>query len=485
MKIWQKTLILALIPISLNAYGVVLMQDAVGRLSTALQLEQTEANSFRLLNRLYVSLIGASGQFSGYLSGGAKDKTRLNLANKNFAVAADCLKRIKAQVPHDQSVLAKGLDYLENYNFPALERMRNECLKMDTGGNGDTRLYALYQLKPLIKEASRINDVYTAIVEDSDRLREVRIFEQKEIVERIRFLVFSCLIFNIVFSAIALYLFRRSLFSRLQVILSRSKALAGLEDVGPPLRGVDEFAEIDNCIAEARTELVIADKFRSQVVAMVAHDMRSQLASAMTSLEMLEEKFFGPLSPEAEKKVVSVSASLNRLVLLIDEFLDLDKLRGKELVLEISEFSLQEMIIDVVAGLEAMAGKNSIVIEVKAPAFEVSADKGRMRQVLTNLLSNAIKFSNKGSTIIVSAGSSAKNWSLSVIDHGKGLSEEAKKELFQPYSRSEASSLAIKGSGLGLFICRWFTEAHGGRLEARANQGQPGTTFCLTVPRID
>ncbi|CAN5606653.1 hypothetical protein BH11CYA1_BH11CYA1_18220 [soil metagenome] len=485
MKIWQKSLILALIPISLNAYGVVLMQDAIGRLSSAVQLEQNEANGFRLLNRLYVSLVGASGQFSGYLSTGATDSDRLKLANTNFATAKDCLKQIRAQTPHDQSVLAKSLDHLENHSFPALEHLRNDCLKMDNQVSGENKLFALYQLKPVVREASRINDIYTAVVEDSDKQREVRIAEQKEIVERIRFLVFSCLIFNIIFSAIALYLFRRSLFTRLQVILTRSKALAELEDVGPPLSGVDEFAQIDNCIVEARTELLAAEKFRSQVVAMVAHDMRSPLASAMTSLEMLEEKFFGPLTPEAEKKVLSISASLNRLVLLIDEFLDLDKLRGKDLVLEISDFSLNEMILEVVASLEAMAGKNSIAIEVKAPAFEISADKGRMRQVLTNLLSNAIKFSPKQSTITVSAGSSAKNWSLSVIDQGKGLSEDAKKELFQPYSRSEASSLAIKGSGLGLFICRWFTEAHGGKLEARPNQGQAGTTFFLTVPRID
>ena len=89
----------------------------------------------------------------------------------------------------------------------------------------------------------------------------------------------------------------------------------------------------------------------------------------------------------------------------------------------------------------------------------------------------------EGSKIVVSARDNPKYWSLSVIDQGKGLSPEAKKELFQPYSRSEASALAIKGSGLGLFICRWFTEAHGGKLEAKANSGTPGTTFCMTVPR--
>jgi signal transduction histidine kinase len=295
--------------------------------------------------------------------------------------------------------------------------------------------------------------------------------------------VLSCLLFNIAFSAVALFLFRRSLLSRLQVILTRSKALAELEDVGPALNGVDEFAEIDNCIVEARSELVAAEKFRSQVVAMVAHDMRSPLTSALTSLEMMEEKFFGPITPEAEKKVVSITASLNRLVLLIDEFLDLDKLRRKELQLEISDFDLAEMIADVVASLEAMATNIGISIETAAPSFTVSADKNRMRQVLTNLLSNAIKFSPRGSKIVVSARDSSKYWSLSVIDQGKGISPEAKKELFQPYSRSEASALAIKGSGLGLFICRWFTEAHGGKLEAKANSGAPGTTFCLTVPR--
>lgn len=384
-------------------------------------------------------------------------------------------------------MLAKSLDSLENQSIPALERLRNDCLKMDSQATGENRLYALYQLKPLVKQASRINDIYTAVVEDSDKKRQIRIVEQTEIVQRIRFLIFSCLFFNIAFSAVALYLFRRSLLLRLQVILSRSKALADLGDVGPALSGVDEFAEIDNCIVEARTKLLAADKFRSQVVAMVAHDMRSPLASALTSLEMIEDKFFGPITPETEKKVIAITASLNRLVLLIDEFLDLDKLRQKELQLELSEFDLSEMIVDVVASLEAMAATIGVSIEVAAPSFDVSADKNRMRQVLTNLLSNAIKFSPTESKIIVSAKANAKYWSLSVIDHGKGLSEEAKKELFQPYSSSEASALAIKGSGLGLFICRWFTEAHGGKLEAKANarsnQGEPGTTFCLTVPR--
>ncbi|MFA7337339.1 MAG: HAMP domain-containing sensor histidine kinase [Candidatus Obscuribacterales bacterium] len=483
MKIWQKTLILALIPISLNAYGVFLMQDAIGRLGSALQLEQTEANAFRLLNRLYVSLVSASGLYSGYLSSGATDSKRLKSANETFATAKDCLKQIRKQAPHDQPVLSQGLDTLENSSIPALELLRNDCLKMDNQSSGENKLFALYQLKPVIKQASRINDIFTAVVEDADKKRQIRIAEQSEIVQRIRFLIFSCLFFNIAFSAVAIYFFRRSLFMRLQVILSRSKALADLEDVGPALSGVDEFAEIDNCIVEARTELVAAENFRSQVVAMVAHDMRSPLTSALTSLEMMEEKFFGPLTPETEKKVVSITASLNRLVLLIDEFLDLDKLRRKELELEITEFSLNEMIVDVVASLEAMAATIGVAIEVSAPSFIVSADKNRMRQVLTNLLSNAIKFSYKESTILVSAKASAKYWSLSVIDHGKGLSEEAKRELFQPYSRSEASSLAIKGSGLGLFICRWFTEAHGGKLEAKANKDEPGTTFCVTVSR--
>jgi signal transduction histidine kinase len=67
---------------------------------------------------------------------------------------------------------------------------------------------------------------------------------------------------------------------------------------------------------------------------------------------MMEEKFFGPITPEAEKKVASITASLNLLVLLIDEFLDLDKLRRKELQLEISEFDLADMVADVVASLK-------------------------------------------------------------------------------------------------------------------------------------
>jgi len=169
-------------------------------------------------------------------------------------------------------------------------------------------------------------------------------------------------------------------------------------------------------------------------------------------------------------------------VLLIDEFLDLDKLQRKDLKLEISEFSLPEMVLSAVASLEGIAAKADVKIEVRIPEIVVLADRNRMRQVVTNLLSNAIKFSYAGGTIVVEGAAETKSWSLAVVDQGRGLSEQAKKELFQPYSRSEASALAIKGSGLGLFICRWFTDAHGGKLEARANDG-PGTTFVMTVPK--
>ncbi len=120
--------------------------------------------------------------------------------------------------------------------------------------------------------------------------------------------------------------------------------------------------------------------------------------------------------------------------------------------------------------------------------MQVEADRNRLRQILLNLLSNAIKFSFADGTVTIVADvdNNKNSWSCSISDEGKGLSQLAKDELFQAYSASEASTIALKGSGLGLFVCRWFTEAHGGVLEAYSNanssSGQ-GTTFKLTMPR--
>jgi len=484
VKIWQKTLILAALPITLNALGVVLMQDAIGRLSEALAAEQKAAESFRQLNNMYVSMVQFLGLYTGYLTSGDEGSRRLKLADQYFASSIASFRSIRERTPRNDDALDNGLNKLDQ-NIQGFDQMRKKGVQAATApACSQNQLLMLYQLKPLIKQAGQLNLLYTYLLEASNKHRDQLAMEQKVSVEKIQRLILSLLVFNILITAAALFLFRRSLLSRLEVVLAHSKNLAGNQAVGPTLSGEDEFAQIDARLAEAKDELATAEAFRSQVVAMVAHDMRSPLSSAMTSLELLDAGVLGELPPEAQKKVGTISTGLDRLVILIDEFLDLDKLRRQKLELEISQFSLKALVADVVASLEGMAAQNAIKFQIIVPEMEVSADRNRLRQVLLNLLSNAIKFSYRDGTVTIDADAeaSADSWSCSISDQGKGLSQSAKNELFQAYSASEASTLAIKGSGLGLFVCRWFTEAHGGVLEAVANKSGQGTTFMLTMP---
>ena len=125
---------------------------------------------------------------------------------------------------------------------------------------------------------------------------------------------------------------------------------------------------------------------------------------------------------------------------------------------------------------------HEIVEVAEQPSLVIEGDEGRLDQVVTNLLSNAVKYSPAGARIDVHLARQDGHATLSVVDHGIGIPEPERKDLFAPFSRTTAArQMGVEGTGLGLYISRQIVEAHGGTIHFEETPGG-GATFLVCLP---
>jgi DNA-binding response OmpR family regulator len=172
----------------------------------------------------------------------------------------------------------------------------------------------------------------------------------------------------------------------------------------------------------------------------------------------------------------------DRLVRLINDILDLERMQSGRAPLSFRSCSLSELAQQAIEAVTPVADNASVKLALRAEAVEFVADPDRLQQVMTNLLSNAIKFSPADSTVTVAIDKSDEGVSLSVIDEGRGVPQDKLETIFDRFQQVDASDSRQKGgTGLGLAICRTIVEQHGGRIWAEQNAGQ-GATFRMFLP---
>ena len=172
----------------------------------------------------------------------------------------------------------------------------------------------------------------------------------------------------------------------------------------------------------------------------------------------------------------------DRLVRLINDILDLERMQSGRAPLSFRACSLSELAQQAIEAVTPVADNASVKLVLRADAIDFVADPDRLQQVMTNLLSNAIKFSPAGSTVTVSIEKSEEGVSLGFTDEGRGIPEDKLETIFDRFQQVDASDSRQKGgTGLGLAICRTIVDQHGGRIWAEQNPGQ-GATFRIFLP---
>jgi PAS domain S-box-containing protein len=225
------------------------------------------------------------------------------------------------------------------------------------------------------------------------------------------------------------------------------------------------------------------EQMKDEFVSTVSHELRTPMTSIAGSLGLLAAGAAGELPDKAVRLIGIAQANSQRLVRLINDILDIEKIESGKLQLELKPLDLREIAERSIEGVKGFADQHGVAINFEPGlAAPVRGDSDRLIQVVTNMLSNACKFSPTGGEVAVSVNPETRLARLSVVDHGPGIPDGFRARIFSKFAQADGSDSRSKGgTGLGLAIAREIAERHGGRLWFESTPGE-GATFHLDLP---
>lgn len=230
------------------------------------------------------------------------------------------------------------------------------------------------------------------------------------------------------------------------------------------------------------TERHAVERLKKQFVATVSHELRTPLTSVRGSLGLLASGVMGEFSPEAVRLVELAERNVVRLVGLINDILDLERLENGRMPIALAPTPLARAISRSVEAVGAMAAQVNVSLEIQAADLTVIGDEDRVVQVVVNLLSNAIKFSPAGIEVSLRVAPDHGVARIEVLDRGPGVPDESRDLIFEPFRQAEGTDVRQKGgSGLGLAICKAIIDQHHGEIGYRPRDGG-GSRFWFTLP---
>jgi signal transduction histidine kinase len=234
------------------------------------------------------------------------------------------------------------------------------------------------------------------------------------------------------------------------------------------------------------TERKEMERIKNEFISVVSHELRTPLTSIRGSIDLLVGTMAKDLPTRANRLLNIAQQNSERLILLINDMLDMDKIASGQMRFDITEEALSPLIRQAVETNQPYANKFGVTF-VALPihaATKVNVDTERLLQVLANLLSNAAKFSNQGDKIEITAMACDKIVRIKVTDHGPGTPEEFRIHVFDKFSQADSSGTRVKGgTGLGLHISKQIIEHMGGRIGFDAETGI-GSTFWIELPIV-
>jgi PAS domain S-box-containing protein len=226
------------------------------------------------------------------------------------------------------------------------------------------------------------------------------------------------------------------------------------------------------------------ERLKRDFVSTVSHELRTPLTSIHGSLGLLASGVMGELNDEAARIVSVAERNSVRLVSLINDILEFEKLDEGKAVLELKPVPLQPILERSIETVAAFAAQEEVAINVRPCHAVVVGDEKRLAQVLVNLLSNAVKYSSRGGRVTVSVTGEGAFIEIRVRDRGVGIPVHAQKRLFQRFHQIDSGDAREKsGTGLGLAICRAIVQQHGGEIGVESAEGK-GSTFWFRVPAV-
>ncbi len=252
-----------------------------------------------------------------------------------------------------------------------------------------------------------------------------------------------------------------------------------------PFTEVGQIASRYNLVMQSLEEAAAkANRMKNEFISTVSHELRTPLTSINASLGLMADGVVGELSTESRNLVRIARDNSERLIRLISEILDIDRIEAGTLEYDVRELEIGTLVQQTVETNRTLAGEHkvSLVVNDDAPGARVRADVDRLVQVVTNLLSNAIDFSPEDAPVEVSITRLDGMIRVSVRDRGPGVPKSFHDLVFEKFAQADASDRRQRGgTGLGLSICRAIILDLGGRIDFETEVGA-GTVFFFELP---
>jgi PAS domain S-box-containing protein len=244
-------------------------------------------------------------------------------------------------------------------------------------------------------------------------------------------------------------------------------------------------------IGEDITERYAIERMKNEFISVVSHELRTPLTAIHGALNLLSTGLVAPESPRGQQVIKIAAESTERLVRLVNDILELERLECGKIRLVKHLVNAADLLRVAQDQMQVMANRVGIILEIFPEDIEFEADGDRMIQVLTNLISNAIKFSMSEATIQLSVEAEFREFVsniptasvlFSVRDQGRGIPLDQMESIFERFHQIDASDSRQKGgTGLGLAICRSIVEQHGGKIWVESILDQ-GSCFYFSIP---
>jgi signal transduction histidine kinase len=233
------------------------------------------------------------------------------------------------------------------------------------------------------------------------------------------------------------------------------------------------------------TRQLEAERMKKEFTSTLSHELRTPLTSIIGSLQLINSGVLGDLSQDVSELTGVAERNGTRLLDLINDLLDIEKIESGKLTLVPEVFKLGELVREALVLNRAFGERFKVRMELLGSPQDrtVHADRKRLLQVMTNLLSNAAKFSPEGGVVEVTMEENGPNVRVGVHDHGPGIPESFRGRIFGRFAQADSTTARQKsGTGLGLAISKRLVEMMQGRIGFDPREGG-GTTFWFELPR--
>ncbi len=342
---------------------------------------------------------------------------------------------------------------------------------------GESRLELQSLLRRLISASSKLQELEQA-------RHPKKSFDQKKFEQIFDLVLYSGLLLNALIAAFLSILFTRSIIRRIEILADNAGRVVQQKELNPRLSGSDEIALLDGVFHKMVADLTEAEKLKQAFIAIISHELRSPLQVIKTSLKLAINGHYGALSESGTRSMSAAERNVGRLIGLVNEILDAEKLQSGTIAVDISPCDLRTIAESAIASFETQAQEQEIKLILKAPvSVPMELDQLRMEQVLINLLSNAFKFAPSNSDLELRIEDNESSVLVSVIDQGPGIAPEQSKRIFEKFYQIKDDTTKNKGgTGLGLSICKAIIQAHQSEIRVKSTLGK-GCCFYFELRR--